>query len=63
VRSYKRHCLPLFPLNWLVSPKLPEKVRILAFHGHPKPQDAIRGFSDKPHKRARPMPALAPYWR
>ena len=63
VRSYKRHCLPPFPLNWLLSPKMPAKTRILAFHGYPKPEDAIRGFADKPHKRARPMPSLAPYWR
>lgn len=62
VRSYKRHCLPPFPLNWVLPPRIPPRTKILAFHGRPKPEEAIRGFSDKPHKRALPMPTLAPHW-
>jgi hypothetical protein len=44
VRSYKRHCLPPFPLNQFVTSKFPEGASILAFHGWPQPQEAIAGY-------------------
>ena len=64
VRSYKYHCRPIFPLNWVVRPQIPEGARILAFHGHPKMPEAIAGISEgKWHKRTLPMPEIADYWR
>ncbi len=63
VRSYKFHCHRIFPLNWVVPPKIPEGTRILAFHGHPKMPEVIAGFQDKWHKRALPMPEIAEFWK
>ena len=64
VRSYKRHCRPWFPLNLFVAPRLPARARILAFHGNPKPEQAIAGFCDaKLHRRVLPLSELAAHWR
>ena len=63
VRSYKRHCLRNFPLNWIMRPKIPKGTRILAFHGRPKPDEAIRGYCHRPHKSALPLPLLAKHWQ
>jgi len=41
--SFKEHCVPPFPLNWIQAPKLPPDTRIVAFHGLPNPPDAIKG--------------------
>jgi len=38
VRSFKRHCRPVFPLNLILQPKLPKNARIVAFHGKPDPE-------------------------
>lgn len=60
--SFKRHCLPPWPLNWFQSPTIPDDVRILVFHGDPKPADAIHGTRSK-LRRIHPTPALAEHWR
>lgn len=64
VLSYKRHCLPLFPLNWMLTPKIPigKGARALTFHGRPKQDEVIRGYRGAPHKYSRPMPDLEKYW-
>lgn len=61
-RSFKRHCLPSWPLNWVRSPSIPDDVKILIFHGDPKPEDAIIGSRYKLH-RIRATPSLADHWR
>ena len=64
VRSFKRHSMRPFPLNLFLPPVLPRGVRILAFHGRPDPDKAIRGYrSKKIHYRTRPAPWLADYWQ
>jgi nitroreductase len=61
VRSYKRHCLPPFPLNQFVTSKFPEGASIVAFHGWPHPHEAIAGYKgERPHHRALPTPAGNP---
>ncbi len=64
VRSFKYHCRPIFPLNWIMCPRLPGKVRILGFHGRPDPDQAIAGYvGRKWHHRTLPCPQLAEHWR
>lgn len=64
VRSYKWDCRPWFPLNWLVTPSLPQDCRILVFHGRPDPDEAIRGFRGrKPHHFMRPAAWIGDHWR
>jgi hypothetical protein len=63
VRSFKRHCRPLFPMNIIRTPHQPTEMRILAFHGYPLPQQAINGYSASLFKSTRPAPWLKDYWR
>lgn len=62
VRSYKRHCLPIFPMNWVCRPRVPPRTRILAFHGLPKPGEAAAGYRVSWHKRALPCPEIGERW-
>jgi hypothetical protein len=63
VRSFKRHCRPLFPLNYLVPPSCPKDARIIAFHGRPHPDQALEGFKGKkPHHYVRPAVWIKEYW-
>ncbi len=63
VRSYKVHCLPKGPLKRILPARLPAGARIIAFHGKPKPNDAIAGIW--PGKRFRLPPAawVGEHWR
>lgn len=62
-RSFKRHCLPPWPLNWVKTPVLPRGARIVVFHGHPKPPEAIVGEWPQRFKKVRPTPWIAEHWR
>jgi len=63
VRSFKRHCRPVFPLNLLLEPKLPHAARIVAFHGKPDPDEAVHGYTGtKARHHSRPAPWIAQHW-
>ena len=62
--SFKRHCLRPFPLNWFMEPKLPDDTKILIFHGNPKPEDAINGYTGKfGFRHVRPTGWITKYWK
>jgi hypothetical protein len=43
-RSFKLHCLPIWPLRKFITPRRPPiGTKVLAFHGHPDLRDAIDG--------------------
>lgn len=44
VRSFKRHCIPTFPLNLITAPKVPQGCRIVCFHGKPSPHEMPGGY-------------------
>lgn len=63
-RSFKRHCLPPFPRCYWQTPRQPDAVKIVVFHGFPKPEEAVRGATTKFGLRhARPTPWIADHWR
>jgi hypothetical protein len=63
VRSFKRHAMWAFPLNYLFAPTLPAKCRILAFHGKPDPDEALVGYQGKyVHQFCKPVQWLSTYW-
>lgn len=63
VRSFKRHCTHVFPLNYLLVPRIPVGARIIAFHGRPHPDQALEGYKDKKlHHYVRPTPWIKEYW-
>lgn len=66
IKSFKRHSLPNRLMRHFVKPKLPEKCRILVFHGPPKPSEAAVGFweSSKGKKRKLlPSPWIMDHWK
>lgn len=51
--SFKHSLIPTWPLNFFVTPKLPEDAKIVAFTGKPDIDEAARGYwpVDSPWKR------------
>ncbi len=70
-RSFKFHALPVWYLRAFVTPKLPAGTKVLAFHGRPKIDDAIRGiwepdglpFFKRFYKTIRPSTWISQYWK
>jgi hypothetical protein len=62
-RSFKRHCLPTFPLNFMIAPKIPTGARMIVFHGRPDPDQAVVGYRGKLHQSCLPAPWIAEHWR
>ncbi|MGB0935695.1 MAG: hypothetical protein ACPGXY_06500 [Alphaproteobacteria bacterium] len=68
-RSFKEHALPVWYKRPFVPPTLPEGTRLLAFHGRPKAEDAIKGiwspkgvpFIKRLYKTIKPAPWIADY--
>lgn len=60
--SFKRQSIPLFPLNFLLRPKLPQDCRVMCFHGTPKMEEALVGRSRKLQYRTRPAEWLRQLW-
>jgi len=66
--SFKHSLLPPFPLNWVKTPELPPEARLIAFTGHPDPDEALEGRWDAPlhkkvYKHVRPTPWIAEHWK
>lgn len=51
-RSFKRHCLRSFPVNYFLQPNKPEDAKIIVFHGNPNPDVAMNGWVGKYGLRA-----------
>lgn len=70
VCSFKRHCIPLFPLNKIFTPWRPSKhSAVVAFHGHPDMVQALRGYYLKAngvpvsvHLTCKPCSWIEDYW-
>lgn len=63
-RSFKRHCMRSFPINYILPPVRPENAKIIVFHGNPNPDRALSGWIGKYGLRAvRPADWIAENWR
>jgi len=60
--SFKRQAIPVFPLNFVFEPKLPENCRVMCFHGTPKMEEALVGDCPTLMHRTRPAPWLRKLW-
>ena len=64
VSSFKRHCIPVFPANLALPPRIPKESRIIAFHGRPNPHEALAGYRKGPiHRWVQPTPWIGTHWR
>ena len=62
VKSFKRTCVPVCPLNLLITPRKPN-TRVLVFHGNPDPDKAVAGFKGKRiHHSVKPCPWILEDW-
>ncbi len=61
--SWKYHCIPRFPLNYLMAPSVPPGARILVFHGVVNPPDALAGLSQGNWRKALPAPWIEQHWQ
>lgn len=55
VALFKWDCVPVFPLNYLRAPRLPEGARVVLFPGGLNPPDAIEGRWTRRHRAATPL--------
>ena len=65
--SFKHSLLPRWPLNFVKSAPLPEGTRVVAFTGHPNPDEARDGvwptvWYKRAYKHVRPTPWIAEHW-
>jgi len=60
--SFKYHCVPNFPLNYLMSPKIPMGAKIILFHGLPEPTEAAEGKSGKWYRYIKKSPWINEHW-
>jgi hypothetical protein len=66
--SFKHSILPRWPLNLILTPKLPATAKIVAFTGKPDIDEAARGewptvWWKRFYKHVRPTPWIAEHWR
>ncbi len=61
-QSFKRSCRPRFPLNHFRAPVRPRDCRVLVFHGHPNPHEALAGHRGGWLRSTLPAPWLADDW-
>ena len=47
VKSFKRHCRPAFPFNYIMEPRIPKGASIIAFHGKPDPHEVLANYKGK----------------
>ena len=60
--SFKYHCVPSFPLNYFLSPRIPMGAKIVLFHGLPEPTDAAEGKSGKWYRYIKKSPWINDHW-
>jgi hypothetical protein len=67
--SFKHTCVPRWPLNFALIPRLPRDARVVVFSGHPDPDEALVGRYPvkagwkRLYKHIRPTPWIAEHWR
>ena len=67
--SFKHSLMPHWPLNFVLTPKLPPSTKVVAFTGKPDPDEARDGrwpageAWKRLYKYVRPTPWIAEHWR
>lgn len=61
--SFKYHCMKPWPFSYFRTAEIPDNAKIIIFHGHPEPQEAIQGTTHKWYRPVRPTAWVAQHWR
>ncbi len=61
--SFKRHCMHYFPISLFKPPAQPKNAKVVIFHGHPLPTEAIAGKTGKWYRTARPALWIKDVWQ
>lgn len=61
--SFKYHCMAKWPLAYFRDARIPEGAKIVIFHGHPEPHEAIAGITHKWYRPVRPTAWVAEHWQ
>lgn len=61
--SFKYACIPLFPLNYVQTPRIPAGAKIVVFHGLPNPDEAVVGRGHGLRHHVKPTPWIEEHWR
>ncbi len=61
-RSFKRHCMHYLPKSLWSAPSIPQGAKIIVFHGHPHPDEAIAGKTGKWYRFAKPALWVKNFW-
>jgi hypothetical protein len=61
-RSFKRHCMHYLPKSLWRAPSVPAGAKIIVFHGHPHPDEAIIGKTGKWYRFAKPALWVKNFW-
>lgn len=62
IASFKRDAMRMFPTNYIKQPRLPENTRVMCFHGKPKMEEALVGYTGSVIRRTRPAQWLTENW-
>jgi len=60
--SFKYHCMQPWPINYFKDASIPDGAKIIIFHGHPEPHEAIEGVTQKWYRYVRPTHWIKNYW-
>lgn len=60
--SFKYHCMKKWPLCYFLDPTIPSNAKIIIFHGHPEPHEAISGKTHKWYRFVRPTRWVQKHW-
>lgn len=61
--SFKYQCMAKFPMTFFRDPELPSQAKVVAFHGHPTPPEAIKGVTRKWTRWVRPTKWVEENWQ
>lgn len=61
--SFKYHCIKPWPIGHFSDPIIPEGAKLVIFHGHPEPHEAIAGQTHKWYRPVRPTAWVEKYWQ
>ena len=60
--SFKYACVAPWPLSYIKEPELPPNSKVVIFHGHPLPSEAIEGKTHNWYRPIRPTKWITEHW-